>query len=199
MARRKYHSELREQQARDTRRRILEGAGRITVLDMRLLSHTAVARAAGVAERTVYRHFPTSAALHEAFAEFQNERFGPELAADFEVSDLPAMFERWPERIAGSGAVEALIDLTEPEILVKARGRRYARLDRAVARLVPKATRTQRRQLTLVFGALISGDLFKRGKQYLHLDPKDVVPGPAWALRVLIDTLNKGDTPWKRS
>src|SRR5262245_18693237 len=105
MAGRTYRSELRAQQTRDTRRRILEGAARITALDVRLLTHATVARAAEVAERTVYRHFPTVAALHQAFGEFQSERLGSDDATDFEVDDLPSMFARWPERIAGSGAL----------------------------------------------------------------------------------------------
>ena len=63
--------------------------------------------------------------------------------------------------------------------------------------VVPDATQTQVRQLVLVFGALLSPEVFRRGKVLLRMDPRQVVPGPAWALRVLIDRLRKGDTPWK--
>jgi AcrR family transcriptional regulator len=74
MAQRKYESALREEQVRDTRQRILEGAARITLLDQSRVKHAAVARAAGVAERTVYRHFPTVADLHTAFMKHQERR-----------------------------------------------------------------------------------------------------------------------------
>jgi AcrR family transcriptional regulator len=196
MARRRYKSSLREQQARDTRLRILEGAARITALDVRLLTPASVARAAGVAERTVYRHFPTVAELHEAFGQFQEKRLGF-AEKDYEMGELPAMFERWPERVAGTGALEAMLALPELELLLTQRRRRYAELERAIGRLVPDATRTQRRQLTLVFGALMSAQQFRHGKQCLNLDPEAVVPGPVWAMRVLIETLREGGRPWK--
>jgi AcrR family transcriptional regulator len=197
MSARKYHSELRAQQTRDTRRRILVGASRVTAFDVTLLTHAAVARAAGVSERTVYRHFPTVKELHEAFSQSQEKRLGPYEEADFEIGDLPELFERWPQRIAGSGALEAMLARPEPEIFVKSRKRRYARIERALGRLLPDAKRKQLRQLTLVFGALMSAEVFVRGKRYLHLDPQDVVPGPMWAMRILIERLRRGDTPWK--
>jgi hypothetical protein len=137
--------------------------------------------------------------LHEAFGDHQDKRFGAHHTDDFELGDLPAMFERWPERIAGTEALEAMIDLPEPDILVAQRRKRYARIERAVARFVPDATRTERRQLTLVFGALMSADLFRRGKQYVDLDPEAVVAGPTWAMRVLIEKLRAGEGPWKKS
>jgi hypothetical protein len=52
-------------------------------------------------------------------------------------------------------------------------------------------------QLALVFGALLSPEVIKRGKILLNLDPREVAPGPAWALRVLIEKLRVGEGPWK--
>jgi AcrR family transcriptional regulator len=196
MATRKYRSPLRKQQANATRQRILDAAGRITVLDIARVTHAAVARAAGVAERTVYRHFPTVASLHDAFAKLQEERFGRDNAEEFAIGDLAALYERWPARIKDTGMLELLLEQEEPRPFIKSRRERYARLERALRPLVPRATPTQRRQLVLVFGALVSAEVFRRGKLVLDLDPEQVVPGPAWALRVLIDSLRKGKTPW---
>ena len=58
MTTRKYKSPLRAQQAKDTRNRILEGAARLTLYNVERVTHAAVARSAGVSERTVFRHFP---------------------------------------------------------------------------------------------------------------------------------------------
>ena len=68
-----------------------------------------------------------------------------------------------------------------------------------LAELVPDADRAQVQQLVLVIGGLMSPESFRRGKMIFDLEPDEVVPGPAWALRVLIESLRKGDTPWTRS
>lgn len=66
---RSYDSPVREQQKADTHRRILDAVVRV-VLDDGVHAFTvgAVAKRAGVAHRTVYRHFPTREALLEALA-----------------------------------------------------------------------------------------------------------------------------------
>jgi len=198
MASRKYQSALREEQVRDTRQRILEGAARVTFLDPRRVTHGAVARAAGVAERTVYRHFPTVSALHDAFTKYQERRFGRDQGEDLSLDELPASYERWPDRIENTAALDYMLsEQAEPPVLTKSRRKRYERLERALREVVPEATQTQVRQLVLVFGALLSPEVFRRGKVLLRMDPRQVVPGPAWALRALIERLRKGDAPWK--
>lgn len=197
MGPRKYQSKLREQQTRDTRQRILEGASRITLLNVGQVTHAAVARSAGVSERTVYRYFPSVAELHSAFAKFLEQRFGADYRDDFSIDDLPAMFERWPERIEDSVVEDYLSELQDPPMLAESRRRRYARIEAAVAELLPDATPTQVKQLVLVFGGLMSPEAFRRGKSIFDLDMADVVPGPVWAMRVLIERLREGDAPWK--
>jgi AcrR family transcriptional regulator len=56
---RTYRSELRAQQAEETRDRILDAVGRVMVRGVATLSIPAVAREAGVSVPTVYRHFAT--------------------------------------------------------------------------------------------------------------------------------------------
>jgi AcrR family transcriptional regulator len=200
MAPRKYESQLRAQQSRDTRRLILESAARLTFLNVQRLTHAAVAKAAGVSERTVFRHFPTVAELHDGFAAFQEQQFGRDKAQDFTIDDLVPEYERWLDRIADSEALEyLLVEQKDPPFLTRGRRQRYARLERALAKLVPGAKRTQLRQLVLVFGALVSPEVFRRAKLILRMKPRQAVPGPAWAMRVLIEALQKGDTPWKQS
>jgi AcrR family transcriptional regulator len=195
---RKYVSQLRSEQTKDTRERILAGAARITLFDATRLTHAAVAHSAGVSERTVYRHFPTVSALHEAFAKYQERRFGRDQGEVLSLDELPSSYERWPDRIESTTALDYVMhEQKDPPMLTKSRRKRYERLERALLDVVPDATQTQVRQLVLVFGALLSPEVFRRGKVLLRMDPRDVVPGPAWALRVLIDRLRKGDAPWK--
>jgi AcrR family transcriptional regulator len=56
---RTYRSELRAQQAEETRARILDAAGRVMARGVATLSIPAVAREAGVSVPTIYRHFAT--------------------------------------------------------------------------------------------------------------------------------------------
>jgi AcrR family transcriptional regulator len=197
MATRKYQSQLRAQQAQGTRERILECAARITFLDLGRVTHAAVARSAGVAERTVYRHFPTVVALRDAFVKFQDRRFSRDQTEEFTIDELPETYERWSERILGTEAGDYLFDQRDPPFITKSRRQRYARIERALRPLIPDATRTEVQQLALVFGALLSPEVIKRGKILLNLDPREVAPGPAWALRVLIEKLRVGEGPWK--
>lgn len=199
MGTRKYNSTLREAQARDTRRRILEAAGRITLLDLGRVTHAAVARVAEVSERTVYRHFPSVAELHDAFAEYQEERFGGGYPEELSMDELPTLFEDWPRKLVETGLIDHLHEQTDPPMVMKSRRKRYARLERMISELAPDASKTQVRQLVLVFGGLMSPESFRRGKMIFDLDPDEVVPGPAWALRVLIESLRKGETPWTES
>jgi AcrR family transcriptional regulator len=198
MATRKYVSKLRSEQTKDTRERILAGAARITLLDATRITHAAVAHSAGVSERTVYRHFPSVSALHEAFSKYQERRFGRDQGEELSLDELPTSYERWPDRIESTIALDYMVhEQKDPPMLTKSRRKRYERLERALLEVVPDATRTQVRQLVLVFGALLSPEIFRRGKLLLGMDPRQVVPGPAWALRVLIDRLRQGDAPWK--
>src|SRR5688572_5447569 len=70
-----YQSPLRAEQKQATRQRILDAAGRL--LEDRGLeefSFAAIAKEAGVKERTVYRHFPTKAALIESLWDWFQKR-----------------------------------------------------------------------------------------------------------------------------
>ena len=60
---RPYHSELREQQAEETRARILDATVNVMARGIASLSIPDVAREAGVSVPTVYRHFKTKEAL----------------------------------------------------------------------------------------------------------------------------------------
>ena len=85
-----------------TREAILEGVERLMAhggLDE--LTFAQVAQAAGVAERTVYRHFPTKEALLQAFWLHVQKRLGLEPSvrsfADY-LATRPATFARMDER-----------------------------------------------------------------------------------------------------
>lgn len=78
--RRPYNSPARRQQTAETRRRIVAAGSEIAHAlpswDWSGLTFKAVARQAGVGERTVYRHFPTERLLHDAVMRRLEEEAG---------------------------------------------------------------------------------------------------------------------------
>lgn len=85
---RAYHSPLRERQAAETRQLILEALAQV-IADRGTSDFTVedIAEQAGVATRTVYRHFPNRQALLDGLTEELDERFS-ELRAAEEVAGL---------------------------------------------------------------------------------------------------------------
>jgi AcrR family transcriptional regulator len=79
-ARRRYHSPIREQQAAQTRDRIIAAGSRLVHelgdWDWKNLTARAVADIAGVSERTVHRHFATERTLRDAVLQRLAEESG---------------------------------------------------------------------------------------------------------------------------
>jgi AcrR family transcriptional regulator len=82
-ARRPYDNTLRRQRAAETRARIITAGSELlhssSVRDWRGLTIRAVAKKAGVSERTVYRHFVNEQGLHDAVMHELEEEAGIEL------------------------------------------------------------------------------------------------------------------------
>lgn len=93
---RSYHSPLRAAQTERTRQLILDALAEIVAEDgFEGIVVRELAKRAGLAERTVYRHFPDRDALHDALAEEMAERGG--WVDDSERLGPP---ERWPEALS---------------------------------------------------------------------------------------------------
>lgn len=103
---RPYHSPLRERQAAETRTLILEALAQV-IAEGGTTDFTVedVAAQAGVATRTVYRHFPSRQALLDALAEHLDERFGELRAAD----ELPGLVDDVPDADALLSTVPAVM------------------------------------------------------------------------------------------
>ena len=82
---RKYHSPLRQQQAEETRQRILTAGSELVhsfpSWDWKNLTAKAVGERAGVSERTVHRHFSSEQALRDAVLQALVEESGVNLDA----------------------------------------------------------------------------------------------------------------------
>lgn len=96
---RSYRSELRAQQAEETRARILDATGRVMANGIASVSIPAVAREAGVSVPTVYRHFATKSDLLAALYPHLLRRSGfDELVPPRSLDDLQDGVRRLFER-----------------------------------------------------------------------------------------------------
>jgi AcrR family transcriptional regulator len=130
---RPYRSELREQQAKETRERILDATIRVMAQGVAGFSMPAVAREAGVSVPTVYRHFRTKAVLLGEIYPHLARRAGltnlpvPDSVQGFREM-VRTMFERLhslgdPVRAAmASEAAEEARRLVMPERIAVSRG-----------------------------------------------------------------------------
>jgi AcrR family transcriptional regulator len=80
--RRSYRSPLREEQAQTTRERILAALGQLIASagERDDISMDAIAEAAGVERRTVFRHFESRDVLFRAYFQWLNDTLGAEVA-----------------------------------------------------------------------------------------------------------------------
>jgi len=104
---RSYHSPLRDQQRSDTSERILEACSDLVAAGKEL-TFAAVARAAGVQERTVYRHFATKEDLEDAFWWSHEEHVsGP---GTFDAQTLDELVANMKRSFAGFDANTAMVE-----------------------------------------------------------------------------------------
>lgn len=113
-ATRPYHSPLRERQAAETRRLILTALARVIAEDETSdFTVDDVAERAGVATRTVYRHFPNRQALLDGLTDELDEAFA-DLRADEQVPGLADEVASADELLATIPAIMRRFDDLEP-------------------------------------------------------------------------------------
>ncbi|HEV2700756.1 MAG TPA: TetR family transcriptional regulator [Steroidobacteraceae bacterium] len=104
---RSYHSPLRDRQRSDTSERILDACNDLVAAG-KDLTVAAVARAAGVQERTVYRHFATKEDLEDAFWWSHEEHVsGP---GTFDAQTLDELVANLKKSFAGFEANSAMVE-----------------------------------------------------------------------------------------
>src|SRR2546423_11191765 len=139
-AARPYESRLREDQTAATRERILAALADLLVHDhASAIVLAEVARAAGVSERTLYRHFPTREELFDGV--FQWSTGGQELPFDPNDVSSPdqlldavrVMFSRFARDPAVLRALQAVP--VGPELRARRAPYRKAMVERALAKV----------------------------------------------------------------
>ncbi len=194
---RRYHSPLREAQARETREAILRSVaawlqenphGEFT-LDV-------IAGRAGIERRTVFRHFPTKDALLAAFWSWINERVAPVTLPTSLGELLAAPRTTFARFDAEEGLIRASLHTSAGREM---RGAQIAERQRAfraaLAEVAHRATPGERRNLECVAHALYSAAGWETMRDYAGATGEEAGAAVAWALTVLADAVRDGRSP----
>mgnify|MGYP001380042071 CR=1 FL=1 len=188
-----YQSPLRDAQKEQTRKRILDAAvSLIENADPAGLSFAAIAKAAGVQERTIYRHFPTKDALIEQLWTWLDPRIG--------IGSFPVTEE---ELIAFPARVFDAFDDNENlmramwqspqgrEFRLKVNDRRQAAIRKSVEAAVKNLPRKEAAAITAVAQLLYSGTAWMTMKDYWGFSGKQAGEASSLALSMLLEAARR--------
>jgi len=191
--RRRYNNSLREEQAQQTRERILDGltelllAGRIDELSV-----PAIAEQTGVSTATIYRYFPNRDELFEALNEHYGRVLGrPRLPAT--VDDLTAGAPEMLRYYAANFEVMRLIGRVPSVLDVREHGRRGRDevIAGAVAPLTDHLEPERARAIQGVFRALFGFDTYETLHDRFDVDTEGAIEAMGWVARALVDALQR--------
>ena len=186
-SRSRYHSPLRQAQAAATRERILVAAASVMESGADL-TYGAISRAAGVQERTVYRHFPTKADLQLGLWGWITSRLTHTSFAARSTDELVAEMRR---AFAGFDASAPLIQsmLHSPqgvEVRVRQQPARQAMFAACVDAAVPEAPADVRERATAALQVLYSAPSWDLLRTFWHMDASQAADTIELAIRSLL-------------
>lgn len=192
--RRRYDNSRRLEQASATRERIVaagvELLHRYPIWKWNPLTAEAVARRAGVAERTVYRYFPTERALRDAVMEGTED----EVDVHLELLTLDSM-EAFTARVLEYVSSFPIKDRQRRDpTVVAARERQRDALVSAVAAESDWAD-TDRRAAAAILDVLWNVVSFEQLVTEWGMEPKEAIRATTWVIRLLCRAIREDDRP----
>lgn len=192
------HRSLRERHKETTRGAILRAlADIVSEGDVHSFTVQQVADRAGVAHRTVYRHFPSREALLEALAEWLDAELGrrgtPVLPRS--LDELPraaeVVFELFDEYDA---IVRALaITYAATSIRPPTRRARTEAFRRVIDNGMPHLSEEERHRFFVVSRALMNSQTWQFFHDHLGMDGTESGRAVSWAIRTLATELGRRD------
>jgi AcrR family transcriptional regulator len=186
---REYRSQLREEQAEETRNRILEATLRVMAEGITSVSVPAVAREAGVSVPTVYRHFGTKSDLLAAIYPYLSMRAGlRDLMVPETIEEFREMVHTMFGRLESLGGV-ARAAMTSPASDEPRRMQmpdRKAISQRFVASVMPDGTATEQDRLTRVLLVLASSSAMRMWREQIGSSVDEAADDIDWVLRTLV-------------
>jgi AcrR family transcriptional regulator len=188
---RAYRSDLRAQQAEETRSRILDATVRVIAAGVASISIPGVAREAGVSIPTVYRHFGTKRDLLAAvYPHLVRQSGHSELIAPRNMEEFGQMvrqlfgrmgsFDEMSRAAIFSPAADEVRRISMPERIAKSR---------AFARLVaPGASAADLERITRIFVVLTNSAAMRIWRDHLGSSVDEAADDIVWILRAAIAT-----------
>jgi len=186
---RPYQSELRAQQAEETRNRILDATLRVMAGGVASMSIPAVAREAGISVPTIYRHFKTKADLLKEMYPHVARRAGfdgiPDPHTLGDVRDgVRAIFDRLDSlddlaraAVASPGAEEVRLSMM-PD--------RYDRIHRLGDSIEPKLSKADHDRITRLLLILTSSAALRTWRDHLGSSVDEAADDVDWIVRAAI-------------
>lgn len=183
---RPYRSTLREEQAQATRDRILSAAIDLMQSDEDA-SMDAIAKAAGVERRTVFRHFATREALLTATFQALNDRIGVVVAPGDPAALLQAIREGFARLDSFEGAVHmGLHSRAGRDMRLANLPHRRAAFAASLAPLTSGMDPAQKARIEALSHLLYSAAAWEVLKDYGGLTGAEAGETAAWALELLL-------------
>lgn len=198
VSRRSYDSPLRERQAQQTRDAILDsltslladrGVDEVTTKEL--------ARAAGVSERTVYRHFPDRSSLVEGLSERMFDPDDESLTMPDRIEDLGRLVSdlyRLLESHRVAAQAEALLN-ADPRRYVSATRLHTEQFRALVDSGLPDLDAGRRRSIAALVRVLASPQAWLRIRAEFGVGGDESGPVVAWAIDALLAEIARGNPP----
>jgi AcrR family transcriptional regulator len=186
---RPYQSELRAEQAEETRRRILDASLRVAAAGLASLSVPAVAREAGVSVPTVYRHFGTKAELLTEMYPHAAQRAGLDRVLDPSTVDevkgvTRAVIERMDAMDDASRA--ALASPIADEVRHATMPARFKRIRKLAESIDPPLSAADVDRITRLLVVLFSSSAVRMWRDHLGVSADQVADDVDWYVRAAI-------------
>jgi AcrR family transcriptional regulator len=194
--RRKYESPVRRERAAKTRESILaagcELVGGFPIGDWRGLTIRAVARRAGVNERTVYRHFLNERALHQAVLRRLQEEAGVPLDG-FTLDEFATLVARMYRHLSSYSIAPAS---PRDPAFAEVEERRRREMLAAVEETTPAWSQTEREMAAALLDVLKGVGPYVRMVGRWGLDAEHATLAVTGLIRLLVESIHEGRRPW---
>jgi AcrR family transcriptional regulator len=197
--RRRYESPLRRQRAAETRDAIVAAGAEqlhgLPIWNWGALTVRAVARRAGVNERTVYRYFATERDLRDAVMARLEAESGVDLE-DLTLDDVGDVTARMFEYVSTFPLEPRTV--RDPTVAAANERQRRALLG-AVAPVTGEWSRVDRTIATAVLDVLWSVVSYERLVADWELSPQQAIQGIGWGMGLVTDAIKAGRSPGRRA
>lgn len=195
--RRPYDNSARERKAARTREHIVSAAGDLVhefdIWDWQELTFRAVAKRAGVSERTVYRHFPTERHLHDAIMRRLEEDAGVSYD-DVDLTDLEALTGRVFAALQRFSVQQSVQTTRDPTFATVDERRRDA-LHRAVSASTPQWADADRRAVAGLLDVLWNVPTYERLVGAWGINGPDATRAVGWLMAQVVQAIERGESP----